>query len=414
MQYLNNHLEKGFHLLELGRIKEARELISEVLYEQHPVYGLALSLLGLTYAMEGDTTKATQYGKEGLAILPDEGFVHYVMGLISFAKKANKSTIFHLKNAIELDPENELYYIKLAQVYFFQEKYSKARKNIEAALSLKPNYVEALLTSSQIALHEKNPILAKELIAQALQTDPTNFKLLEAKAVQANKEGDYDTAQFLFEQLVIKYPDKVYYQNNFLDAVLGKHKLYEWLVLKPFRSRDSLPFTFKTDFLIIFLGFIPLGLLLNYSVWATTMKVILGLVASFRLLAWSTRFFAHTFLKRKLWKLRIKDFLTYPNFVSITIMAAYPAFLYHLYSWSPIGIGFAFFSMLFLLYGLFFMKEKDPTKKKLWKYYISGLYLIGLIILVLTALDHSNLKYFSFLLFLYIILPVFANKSNEG
>jgi tetratricopeptide (TPR) repeat protein len=77
------------------------------------------------------------------------------------------------------NPSNPGLKLLLANVYFLDGKLSEAKNEANLALSLKPNYIDALLTLSQISKKEGNNTEALRYAEQALALAPTNTDLIQ-------------------------------------------------------------------------------------------------------------------------------------------------------------------------------------------------------------------------------------------
>jgi len=312
-----NNFDKGYQLFKLGRSKAAIKTLQEGLIA-FPNDGLTYSLIGIIYMSNGDIDRALEFVDKGLEVAPSESFSYYAKGIV-IARKAAIKAIPYIKKAIEINPQLGAYHIELAKIYILLQQTTKAREHIDMALQLKAANEEALALKSKLAFLDWNMEEAEQLIDKALQIDPTNFALLQEKAIQAEYKGDYHTASLLYEQMIFARPEDWVIRDSFLDARLGIHPLYRYLV-RPFFyvSRPAFLFSCLTD--CVFIMVIVLVVVNFGPVLIEVISLLLSTFIIFRLIKWLTRLIGHNVLSRKLWKLKRRDYVNLPNFISLSII----------------------------------------------------------------------------------------------
>ena len=78
-----------------------------------------------------------------------------------------------------MNPESPSLKLNLAQVAFSAGNVAQAKTYAEAALTLKPDYVDALVVLSQIAKSQGDTATALAYAQQALSLDPTDQNLIQ-------------------------------------------------------------------------------------------------------------------------------------------------------------------------------------------------------------------------------------------
>jgi len=118
------------------------------------------------------------------------GVVYQTAGLIG-VKGAYDEAIKAYTQASLLNPENPRFHVLVSNMYIASDKDKDAKVHATKALALKPDYVDALLTLSQIAKSEGNTTEAISYAERALSILPTNQDLV--KYVNALKNGSTPT-----------------------------------------------------------------------------------------------------------------------------------------------------------------------------------------------------------------------------
>jgi len=302
----------------------------------------------------------------------------------------------------------DLYQVRLAQIYLTLEQREEAKKHLAMALVLNPHNEEALALESTLAFQNDQPNKAAKLIDQALNINPTNPSLLKEKADQAAAKGDYDTASKLYEQVTTLEPDNWMVRDAFLDALLGKNPIYHWLVLKSnFLKRQPIFLvSCLVDIAVVILSFFLLGFFHDYPFLKVGPLILVVVYLVVRLCAWGTRLVSHTILSRKLWKLKLVDHLNFPNFLSMHMILMIVGYLLSLVWQVDLGMSIALSTICLLWISSLTFLIKDQTIRKILTYYVVCLYGLGALNLLLSILDIPASSFFSKVLFIGIFLGI--------
>ncbi|MBI2627404.1 hypothetical protein HYW72_00550 [Candidatus Nomurabacteria bacterium] len=106
------------------------------------------------------------------------GSVYQVVGSLG-AKDAYGKAVLAYQNASNLNPLNPGLKLSMASASFADGKVKEAKDYAKQALSLKPDYIDALITLSQIAKSENNNAEALSYAQTALSVSPTNADLIK-------------------------------------------------------------------------------------------------------------------------------------------------------------------------------------------------------------------------------------------
>ncbi|MFA4975068.1 MAG: hypothetical protein WC577_00060 [Candidatus Paceibacterota bacterium] len=106
------------------------------------------------------------------------GVVYNTVGLLGVKDAYTKAVEAYI-NAGKLNPLNPGIKLATARVYFADGKVKEAKDAVKEALTLKPDYIEALITMSQIEKSEGNNASAVSYAEQALSLAPDNKDLID-------------------------------------------------------------------------------------------------------------------------------------------------------------------------------------------------------------------------------------------
>lgn len=106
------------------------------------------------------------------------GAVYNTAGLLG-VKEAYDKAIEAYKSASNLNPLNPEIKLAIAQAFFSSQRIKEARDYTKEALSLKPNYLEALIVASQIEKNDGNIAMAVSYAEKALSLAPENKTLIQ-------------------------------------------------------------------------------------------------------------------------------------------------------------------------------------------------------------------------------------------
>jgi tetratricopeptide (TPR) repeat protein len=124
--------------------------------------------------------QAVNGARMAVAYNPDNYLNHELLGSVYLTvgslgvKDAYSQALVSYKTASTLNPLNPGLRLSMANASFLDGKVSEAKNFAKAALDLKPDYVDALITLSQIAKKEGNMAEARSYAESALAINPAN------------------------------------------------------------------------------------------------------------------------------------------------------------------------------------------------------------------------------------------------
>ena len=95
-------------------------------------------------------------------------------------------------HAIELDPENFVYFSNRAAAFTMQGEYEAALEDCRAAVSLNPEYAKGYGRMGAAYMGLGNPIAAIEAYEKAVKLDPDNVGYQSAKRISAQKKKEQE------------------------------------------------------------------------------------------------------------------------------------------------------------------------------------------------------------------------------
>lgn len=120
---------------------------------------------------------ATEYNTQNYLNFQLLGSVYQTVGSLG-VKDGYSNAVLVYQNASNLNPLNPGLKLAMAGASFADGKIREAKEYANAALTLKPDYFDALITLSRIAKSENNNTLALSYAQAALKLDPSNKDLI--------------------------------------------------------------------------------------------------------------------------------------------------------------------------------------------------------------------------------------------
>jgi tetratricopeptide (TPR) repeat protein len=202
-------------LLLQGRKEEAETVLKKVdKFARKDV--TARRLVGETFLYPMGNTKpdyarAEEELKKAVEISSKDLDTHLALGY-SFLERANGGqAAVHYEIASTIDPKNPLPIFMLAKVYYYARLYDKYLANLDKAISLRPNYTDALRAKAEFLYFEKQWKKALEaaqaLVNQAAEVSIEDEMLL-ANLLYINK--DCPACSALVEKILKKDPTRNY------------------------------------------------------------------------------------------------------------------------------------------------------------------------------------------------------------
>ncbi len=148
-------LYSGLLLLILGSCAGSKKIEQSIFNQRKPFKELFHS--ATSEKLIGHYEKAIELYEQCLIIEPANPAVHFALSDLYETKKNNDKALFHAEKAYTYNKTNKWYILRLADLYFKQEKYAETADlyaliiEDEKNIDFKFNYVEALIRSNRFA-----------------------------------------------------------------------------------------------------------------------------------------------------------------------------------------------------------------------------------------------------------------------
>jgi putative PEP-CTERM system TPR-repeat lipoprotein len=202
-----------------------------------------LSLAGESYMKIKDYRKATEYFEKASALAPQTPMIRTALGMSRLAQGENARAMADLEVATNLEPktsqasfllvmthmrlneydkalkavnvlqnaepDNPLVHNLKGGVYLGKKDIASARASFQKALSLQPNYFQAVLNLMQLDVLEKKPDTAKKRLEAFLEIDKKNTDVMTALARLADSQGRKEEATGWLERASNEKPEEL-------------------------------------------------------------------------------------------------------------------------------------------------------------------------------------------------------------
>ena len=183
---------------ERERYQEANEHLNEALRKE-PLLLEATYMLGMVALAENDTRKAKTYFKKLTEVPLYESFGQNGLALVAWSTGNLSSGVTKFKKCIDLDSTFLEAYPPLIGYYLIYKRYKSARKLIEQALRVDPEWQEGIIIRGMISvLQDKNTDQFEEDINTLLKLDPYNYHYYSIKGFLQAELGQYHDAVKMF------------------------------------------------------------------------------------------------------------------------------------------------------------------------------------------------------------------------
>ncbi len=222
-----------------------------------------LALLGSTYLRAGQLEKGTELLEQAVAIDPKAAAIRAQLAIGHLSSGSNNKAVSDLESAIDLDPnmiradilliltnlktknydaaiaaatklsakqpDNPLPYNLLGSTYFAKNDIANARKYFEQALSVKPDFVPAIINLATIDLKSENLSAAETHLKNAIKIDKNNAQALTLLAKIEADRGNFETMLKLLQQARANNPSALQPRILLTRYYLGKRNAPESL-----------------------------------------------------------------------------------------------------------------------------------------------------------------------------------------
>lgn len=178
-QELALHAERASHLGQLallrwrqGHADAAEQAWVQAIKAEPYTPANPLNLADL-YRTQGREKEAEQLLKQALERMPQEGMLHYALGLSRVRQQQHEAAMEHLRRAWELQPEDPRTGYVLAVAWEATAPQS-ALEILRQAAKLHPNDRNLLWAGASFSYRHNRPALAREFVKALLKRDPND------------------------------------------------------------------------------------------------------------------------------------------------------------------------------------------------------------------------------------------------
>jgi superkiller protein 3 len=123
-------------------LADALQLFQQLL-KKHPKDARLMYAIGAVYYLQSKFTEAESLLKQSLAIQPDQTGAAYYLALTYDAMGDDERAVPTFHDLLKRNPQHAPSYVKLGGILVRQHQYEEAERDLEQAVSLDPNSVEA-------------------------------------------------------------------------------------------------------------------------------------------------------------------------------------------------------------------------------------------------------------------------------
>lgn len=211
---LKAKIQVAYFFLLKKDIPSAEQRVNQVL-EKEPENIDALYVHGSIQAAKKlplQTILATYH--KILKIDPKQARAHLIMARHYGQTGDQEKVEFHLKTALELQPDNKNYYKSLSAYYVYQKRYTDAGNVLEQMKQHFPKDTEPYILLSNFYSVQNQPQKAADELKKAIELEPENIKTLMIYAKLLAFQKRFDEAETYFQKAIELEPDNVAIQGT--------------------------------------------------------------------------------------------------------------------------------------------------------------------------------------------------------
>lgn len=197
---------------------------------QDPKSLVARKLAALAALRSGDKRLAIEY-LNGLIKTDPVDFENTILELVGALQKEDKAAfVYDVLEAVSAsNPDQAVLYFVESLLAMQLNKKEVAEAKIEKALSIKPDWDNAIILQAQIALSSGKVDTAKQLLTGAVKKYPENSKINKLFAQLLIKEGEYEQAGEIYQSIIAANPkdSEAQFDLALINLQIGKDKKAE-------------------------------------------------------------------------------------------------------------------------------------------------------------------------------------------
>jgi putative PEP-CTERM system TPR-repeat lipoprotein len=219
----NVHVKKGLLAMQRGKGREAEyELAAAVRIK--PEAQDARRILVLYYINNDQSAKAIEVLKKDIQSGNSDAVSYYLMAESYLRQNNRNEATAYYQKAKEVDPKYELAYLRLAAMYFEQDKQEQSARELRSLVEHAPGNVQALLMLASMAELNGDAREALKVYLQAADTGKTGGVIAAARYLQ--RINNSEKALTILNESIKRAPtdDNLYYLKG---KILLKNKKFK-------------------------------------------------------------------------------------------------------------------------------------------------------------------------------------------
>jgi Tfp pilus assembly protein PilF len=219
----SKEIERAEHLLSIGRYKEAKKIVVQLLGMQQ--HSHLFQLLGACEMGLGNFEAARRAVEQCLALDAENDFGHFLTSVLESERERWSESEKAIGRALEIDPTHVPYLCQLARVQLAKGNPDAAAKAIEQGLRLDPNNVDLLRLKTNQHFAQFDNTQAMDTLMEALREDPTNSALLTTLGYRQLDFKEYEKAKETLTNALIHNPSNETARQGLAEAYKVRWKL---------------------------------------------------------------------------------------------------------------------------------------------------------------------------------------------
>lgn len=147
--------------------------------DQHPDDAEAQNDLGWALRQHGDFKEAEEHLRQAIKLNSKLAYAHSNLSVVFLDGNRKDEALAEAKQAVELDSINPIYHVVLGNAYSAMGDQKSAINEYQTALTLRPDYENALYHLGRVLSADGQRTEAKTTLSQALALDPNDERVLK-------------------------------------------------------------------------------------------------------------------------------------------------------------------------------------------------------------------------------------------
>ncbi len=175
---------------------------------------------GQMYMTQGNFPMAVIEFQDALELDPKAGPIHTALAESYWNLGKAEKAEFHLKQALELDSADVQARELLANHYVLQKRYELARVQFERLAIQEPKNASYRVALAELAKVNQDFESVIDSYRKAFELDQTRLDYLETAGKFSLRIGKHETAEAIYQQLILIEPDHPPYLKTYIELVL--------------------------------------------------------------------------------------------------------------------------------------------------------------------------------------------------